>query len=165
VCISDYGRKRYEDNPGPAAQRAKKWQEANRERKAEISRRRAAGHRTSASASVKRWNEANPDRVRGIKRDAQQRRRAMQENAIRGEWTSIEILERDGWQCQIQSCLCPTGRTIDPEAEYRWRATVDPIVPLSRGGDDTKASSVCGWHPAIPVRGFRVSSIALDQGR
>jgi 5-methylcytosine-specific restriction endonuclease McrA len=25
---------------------------------------------------------------------------------------------------------------IDPSAEYRWRGTVDHIVPISRGGDD-----------------------------
>ena len=139
-CVSAYDRAKYLADPQSAAQRAKEWQEANRERKAEISRQWAATHRESASAAVRRWNEANPDRVRGIKRTAQQRRRALQEQAVREEWTSIEIFERDSWQCQLQTCLCPSGRRIDPEAEYRWRATVDHIVPLSRGGDDTKAN-------------------------
>ena len=137
TCVADYGRARYRANPDAAADRARLWQEANRESKAAISRRWAARNRGKASEAVRRWNAANPDRVRKIKRDAQQRRRALQEGAKRVEWTTAGILERDGWECQIPECRCPKGRAIDPNAEHRWRATVDHIVPLSRGGDDT----------------------------
>ena len=94
---------------------------------------------------MRRWNAANPERVRKIKRDAQQRRRALQEGAQREEWTTTDILERDGWECQIPDCRCPDGRAIDPAAEYRWRGTVDHIVPLSRGGDDV-ASNLRAAH-------------------
>jgi len=140
ACVSDYDRARYNANPEAAVERARLWQEANRQSKAAISRRWAAEHPEIARNAVRRWNAANPDRVRKIKRDAQQRRRARQEGARREEWTTSEILERDGWQCQIPICRCPVDRSIDPAAEYAWRGTVDHIVPISRGGDDTPAN-------------------------
>jgi 5-methylcytosine-specific restriction endonuclease McrA len=136
TCVADYDRARYFANSEAAIERARIWQEANRDRKAEISRRWAAGNRESAKEAVRRWNAANPDRVRKIKRDAQQRRRARQEGAYREEWTTTDILERDGWECQVPDCRCPDGRAIRPAAEYRWRGTVDHIVPLSRDGQD-----------------------------
>ena len=140
TCVAEYGRARYQANPDAAVERARLWQQANRERKAVISRRWAARNRESASEAVRRWNAANPDRARKIKRDAQQRRRALQEGAHREEWTTTDILERDGWECQVPDCCCPDGRAIDPSAEYRWRGTVDHVIPLSRGGDDVPAN-------------------------
>jgi 5-methylcytosine-specific restriction endonuclease McrA len=139
-CVAAYDRSRYQASSAAAIERARIWQETNRDRKAAISRRWAAANRESASEAVRQWNIANPDRVRKIKRDAQQRRRALQEGAYREEWTTVDILERDDWQCRIPHCRCPDGRAIDPAAEYRWRGTVDHIVPLSRGGDDVLAN-------------------------
>jgi 5-methylcytosine-specific restriction endonuclease McrA len=44
----------------------------------------------------------------------------------------MEIFERDGWICQL--CLEP----VDPELprSNRMGATIDHIIPLSRGGLD-----------------------------
>ena len=100
--------------------RARTWQEENRSRKAEISRGWAATHRESTSEAVRRWNAAHPDRVRTIKRNAQQRRRAFQEG-LRRSGHDTRFSERDGWECQLPVRKCPTGRAIDPVAEYRWR--------------------------------------------
>jgi 5-methylcytosine-specific restriction endonuclease McrA len=136
ACVSDYDRTRYLNNPAPARARARVWGKDNPKRRAVISRRWAAGNREQAADAVKRWNEKNPERSRKIKRDAQQRRRALQAGAYREEYTSAEILERDSWLCQMPECRCPDGRTIDPKAPYPWRATIDHVVPISEGGDD-----------------------------
>lgn len=37
----------------------------------------------------------------------------------------LPVYERDGWQCQMPRCLCPSGRAIDPGL----RGTYDPWAP------------------------------------
>ena len=50
--------------------------------------------------------------------------------------TDEEILERDGWRCQIPGCK---RRPIRKDLKYPHlrSKSVDHIVPLSHGGDDT----------------------------
>ena len=74
-CVSEYDRARYLANREAAIERAKLWQESNREDEAAISRRWYTGHRESASEAVMRWNVANRDGSRKIKLKAVQRRR------------------------------------------------------------------------------------------
>jgi 5-methylcytosine-specific restriction endonuclease McrA len=47
-----------------------------------------------------------------------------------------EIYERDGWVCQL--CFDP----VDPEARWGdpWYASLDHIIPLSRGGPHARAN-------------------------
>lgn len=136
ACVADYDRARYQANREAAVERAKRWTSANRSRRAEISRRWYANNKESAARAVKRWNVENREQSRAIKLVGEQRRRARKLSAYREEWTTTDILERAGWQCQVPKCICPTGRAIDPGAKVRWRGTADHVVPLSRGGDD-----------------------------
>ena len=50
--------------------------------------------------------------------------------------TDEEILERDGWRCQIPGCK---RRPIRKDLKYPHprSKSVDHIIPLSLGGDDT----------------------------
>lgn len=47
-----------------------------------------------------------------------------------------EVLDRDGWWCQMPVCLCPDGRAIDPALAQGdpWAATVDHVEQRARGG-------------------------------
>jgi 5-methylcytosine-specific restriction endonuclease McrA len=48
-----------------------------------------------------------------------------------------DALERDGWQCQMPACLCPSGRAIDPALRGTndpWAPSVDHIVERRQGG-------------------------------
>jgi hypothetical protein len=63
------------------------------------------------------------------------------------------VLDRDGWACQ----LCGVGLSRDPDWEPNM-ATVDHIVPLSRGGEHTEenAQAAClrcnsAKHDAAPA--------------
>jgi hypothetical protein len=53
--------------------------------------------------------------------------------------TDEEILERDGWRCQIPGCK---RRPIRRDVKYPHprSKSIDHIVPLSLGGDDTAAN-------------------------
>jgi hypothetical protein len=62
----------------------------------------------------------------------------------------FRIYERDFWACQMPECLHPEGRAIDPATYVRrpsqgepmdpWRASIDHIVPLAKGGWDIAAN-------------------------
>jgi len=71
-------------------------------------------------------------------RESEQRRRRARRAAIKaGErFKRTEIFERDRYRCQI--CLGP----CDPKARFPQplTATIDHIVPLTSGGDHTKAN-------------------------
>ncbi len=66
-----------------------------------------------------------------------------------------EILERDGWRCQIPGCK---RRPIRKDLKYPHprSKSIDHIVPLSEGGDDTapnKRASHLGCNMARGNRG------------
>lgn len=76
------------------------------------------------------WNEA--------RRAAYHRRRALKRGASIGEpFTNEDIFERDRWACQ----LC--GYVIDPEVKWPHpkSASLDHVVPLSRGGAHSRANT------------------------
>jgi 5-methylcytosine-specific restriction endonuclease McrA len=55
-------------------------------------------------------------------------------------WLSrkLAVYRRDGWQCQMPTCACPEGRSLDRALQGRdvpWAPSVDHIVPRSLGGD------------------------------
>lgn len=61
----------------------------------------------------------------------------------------LAIYKRDDWTCQI--CLDP----VDPEvpANSRWGATLDHIIPWSRGGSDDPANLRLAHRWCNSVRG------------
>src|SRR5690606_9978743 len=64
------------------------------------------------------------------------RRRARLRGVEREPYTTQEIAERDGFRCW----LC--GRKVDMSLPYPHprSASIDHVVPLSKGGDDTRAN-------------------------
>ncbi len=64
------------------------------------------------------------------------RRRALKRNARHAPYSRHGIFERDGWRCHI----CKR-KTDQAKAVPHPRApTIDHLVPLARGGDDTSAN-------------------------
>lgn len=75
------------------------------------------------------------------------------------------VLERDGWHCQMDTCLYPT-RTIDPNVESFEngripddRGSVDHIIPFSEPGSPGRVSSnvraahvLCNREAASPEK-------------
>lgn len=109
-----------------AANRA--WQAANRERAREL-----------AKASIRRQREVDIDGYRARKAEAAQRRRAAKAGATIERFTHAEVFERDGWICQL--CGDPTDCTaIFPDP---LSPSLDHIVPLSRGGEHSRANTQC----------------------
>jgi 5-methylcytosine-specific restriction endonuclease McrA len=148
-------RRRYKEDPergreasrryraaNPEAVRAseQRYRRANADKIRERERRYRQANREKIRAKDRRWREANPEKL--AERDAhhQNRRRALKAGVPSERWTTAEIVERDGWQCQVDDCRHPGGRAIDPDAEYRWRATVDHVRPISKGGADLKGN-------------------------
>src|SRR5258708_862923 len=73
-------------------------------------------------------------------------------------WDGIsdeEILERDGWRCQIPGCK---RRPIRKDAAYPHprSPSVDHIIPLSLGGDDTAVNKRAAHLVCNVARGNRV---------
>lgn len=82
---------------------------------------------------LKKWNKENPDKKAG----REQRRRARKINATVEYFTQLEIYERDKWVCQ----LCK--KKVDKKLKYpdHFSPSLDHIIPLSNGGDHSKANT------------------------
>lgn len=64
------------------------------------------------------------------------RRRALMASLPSEPYTTAEIAERDGWRCQLCGMKVPAAkRHPDPKS-----ASIDHIIPISRGGGDVKAN-------------------------
>lgn len=118
-------RRRKEADPEAFNAKRAAMQRARRERDPEV--------RRQAVAATRRWQIANPDKVRDVAR----RRRALEFAATVEVFASAEVFERDGWVCQ----LC--GAPVDPSlrAPSPLSASLDHIVPLSRGGAHSRANT------------------------
>lgn len=93
--------------------------------------------------------ECRRQRLRPSHRTAKARRRARLKGATVERFTTTAILERDAWRCQL--CGRPTKRNAlvpHPEAP-----TLDHIVPLSQGGDHTRANVQCAHFLCNVLKG------------
>jgi 5-methylcytosine-specific restriction endonuclease McrA len=108
-----------------------------------------------ARETRKQWARTNPDSVyKMVKRYQASKRGVAWE-----PWTSREVLERDGWECQLDDCRHPDGRQIDPDAPYhsRWAGTADHVVPVSKGGADTLDNLQAAHRSCNAAKGNRVA--------
>lgn len=123
-----------------ATESARKRKEAN-PLEFRLKRNVAAQRRRDSDPSVRErlvkatraWQAANPERVRDISR----RRRAAEMAATIEVFPSLEIFERDEWICQLG------GLPVDRSARFPHprSPSLDHIVPLSKGGDHSRANT------------------------
>jgi 5-methylcytosine-specific restriction endonuclease McrA len=112
--------KRY---PEKMAAKAARYREKNRERLALRAREIRLRDSERLEANRRRYLAKKPYAIT----DSCRRRRARLKNAPKiEEYDSLEIAKRDGWKCHI------CGKRVK-----RGQLSIDHLVPLSRGGDDT----------------------------
>lgn len=121
--------------------RMKKFADEYRERTGESYWSRFAAQKSARKAAriscgeLQHWRQMNPDLARAV----DQRRRARKAGVPSEQIVATEIYERDGWVCGI--CLDPVLADLDyPEP---LSASLDHIVPLSRGGAHVSSNVQC----------------------
>lgn len=131
-------------------ERTRKWQQANRQVARAYYRANKEQHRERRD----RWAQANPERYRQIMLGVAHRRRARLHGSRAERFTHAEILDRDGWICQ----LC--GEPIDPLVRGRQSlaASIDHIVPVALGGDHTRANVQAAHIGCNSAKGARLGA-------
>ena len=79
-------------------------------------------------------------------------RRARQRGAMREIFDPAEVYERDDWVCQI----CRTAIDRSAKARTPLSASLDHIIPLSRGGEHSRANTQCAHLRCNVKKGTRV---------
>lgn len=72
------------------------------------------------------------------RRRAVERRQGSIPGLVQESYSLVEIAERDGYRCRIPSCGKPVA--MAKSVPHPKAPTIDHIIPLSAGGDDTKAN-------------------------
>ena len=125
---------------------ARAWANQNPARRRAIGRKWAEENPEKCRASRKKWEEANPDHPR-----SGNTRRARKKGVPREWWRPADILERDGGRCG----LC--GDQVDPNNFH-----VDHVLPISRGGDDTKSNLQLAHPPGNHKKSFKTMNEYAD---
>lgn len=116
----------------------------------------------------RRWREKNPDRGRRYREENRElisgfsrRRRARMRNAFVEDVPRLEIFERDNWQCQIPGCLYPgIPASLDVPHKDPLYASVDHIIPLSKGGLHERSNLACSHLRCNFTKQARTEGIA-----
>jgi hypothetical protein len=119
-CSSEHSRLWKESNPERARERARKWRAANPEKNHE---------------NYLQWRTEDPERYRKQKYNAVHRTRALKAGGEVDESLDIfTVFEEENYICGI------CGDAIDPFLRNRHpeMATIDHIIPLSKGGSHTR---------------------------
>jgi HNH endonuclease len=103
-------------------------------------------------ATARVWREANKEYVREYNwtperraflresgRTIANRRRAVKLNTEIEQFVDTEIFERDGWRCHI----CRRQVRRNAPGRHPLSASLDHIVPLSKGGTHTRDNVAC----------------------
>lgn len=111
-------------------------------------------------AHANAWNGGHRPPFTGItdratRKQAQSRARRLRQAQTWDGISDEEILERDGWRCQIPGCK---RRPIRKDARYPHprSKSIDHIVPLSLGGDDTAVNKRAAHLGCNQARGNQV---------
>lgn len=120
------------ENLGAMRKHYAKYDENNREARRQASDKRRAENPEAIRESKARYHAANPEVARRSRRN----RRARKRNAYSEPYTLAEVAKTDRNRCGI------CGGRVDPKLKHPnpKSASLDHIVPLSKGGEDTKAN-------------------------
>lgn len=110
----DYGKQYYVAHTEQRRKATKKW---------------AAAHSDEVKRKARDWQKANPHKVR----NNVARRRAAEKSSQLEKIDRLVVFERDGWVCQ----LCYTEVDKNLKFPERGFATLDHVIPLSKGGSHT----------------------------
>ena len=72
-------------------------------------------------------------------------------------FSPIEILERDGWKCQI--CGCDTPKEMRGQ-KVANAPTLDHIIPLAKGGEHSRLNTQCACHRCNARKGAKIGVAA-----
>lgn len=73
----------------------------------------------------------------------------------------LEIFERDNWQCQIPGCIYPDiPATLNVGRYDPLLASLDHIVPLSKGGKHERSNLACSHLRCNQKKHTRIEGIA-----
>jgi 5-methylcytosine-specific restriction endonuclease McrA len=86
------------------------------------------------------------------RRRAKRRRRALRLGAVSEVYTLAEIAARDRATCQ----LCGKRVAMAKQVPHSKAPTIDHVLPLARGGDDTRAN--------VQLAHFLCNSLKSDGG-
>ena len=160
-------KKRYETNTIEINARNKKWQQDNPDKIAVINKRYYESHLEKMVTKCKKYYEANRDKLLAINKEyrennpikeaerkrlynqtpigkATSRKRSQERRALKAtvdyeDFNPNEVLERDGYRCQ----LCGKKTRPDYNPYHPLYPHLDHIVPLSLGGPHTKVNTQC----------------------
>jgi len=102
----------------------------------------------------------------GADRASRRKARSRARSLLHAEsWDGIgdeEIQERDGWRCQMPNCKF-RSRKIDRNRKYPdpRSPSIDHIIPLSLGGDDTALNKRAAHLRCNMARGNRLGNEQL----
>jgi 5-methylcytosine-specific restriction endonuclease McrA len=98
------------------------------------------------------------DKRRGRRHGERIQRRALMQLDEAQSFDPALIYERDGWVCQL--CGVPVNR--EAAANDNDAASIDHVIPVSRGGAHTVANCQCAHRSCNSAKGARVPGGCLQ---
>lgn len=105
------------------------------------------GFRAAEAIRGSAWRAANRDRRKAQKR----KRERMLAGARQAAYVPGHIFARDGWVCY----LCDTPTDQDAKVPHPLAATVEHVIPLSKGGADAPHNVRCAHFSCNVRKGYR----------
>lgn len=96
---------------------------------------------------------ANTPTAIATRKRSKRRRRARKRNAICERYDAHAIHERDQWTCK----LCGKRVKRNAVVPHPLAPTIDHVVPLAQGGDDTPANVQCAHFQCNSLKGDRTT--------
>ena len=153
----EYRRRKYENSYEKEAENRRRFREAN----PDYRRKHYEANREKTAEDTRRWRAENPEKIRELRSIDNQRRRARMRGAFVEDVSHLEIFERDNWQCQIPGCLYPgKPARLDVGRYDPLLASLDHIVPLSKGGLHERSNLACSHLRCNQIKHVRTEGIA-----
>lgn len=142
-------------NPERASRRSQEWRAANPERLRERNRAYRDANIEAARERSRAWREANPDKAKAQADRAWHSRRARLAEAESDAGISVSALrDRDGDSCSY----CGRDLLYTGDRQDNAKASIDHVVPLSRGGSHTWDNVVLACLGCNKSKGARTLS-------